>query len=171
MTGTECGLFTYKSVPVIFEPPCMCVCICMYVRVCMYYVCMYVRMYICMYLGIYACMYVFMYATHPVRTTHQSGCISDGVNQHNNSALSDTNICTTRILSRGGRGLASELLLAVNICPVTIENSAPSPHLFPWHSSYSAEPHKFTTNFNLFKAIRMEISNRTACFIIYPCFL
>jgi hypothetical protein len=22
MTGTECGLFTYKSVPVIFEPPC-----------------------------------------------------------------------------------------------------------------------------------------------------
>jgi hypothetical protein len=23
MTGTDCGLFTYKSVPVIFEPPCM----------------------------------------------------------------------------------------------------------------------------------------------------
>ena len=23
MTGTECGLFTHKSVPVIFEPTCM----------------------------------------------------------------------------------------------------------------------------------------------------
>jgi len=22
MTGTDCGLFTHKSVPVIFEPPC-----------------------------------------------------------------------------------------------------------------------------------------------------
>jgi len=23
MTGTDCGLFTHKSVPVIFEPPCI----------------------------------------------------------------------------------------------------------------------------------------------------
>jgi len=23
MTGTDCGLFTHKSVPVTFEPPCM----------------------------------------------------------------------------------------------------------------------------------------------------
>ena len=23
MTGTKCGLFTHKSVPVIFEPPCI----------------------------------------------------------------------------------------------------------------------------------------------------
>jgi len=40
MTGTKCGLFTHKSVPVIFEPLCiyiniyiyMCVCVC--VRAC-----------------------------------------------------------------------------------------------------------------------------------------
>jgi len=31
--AAQCGLFTHKSVPVIFEPPCMFVCI---------YVCMYV---------------------------------------------------------------------------------------------------------------------------------
>jgi hypothetical protein len=24
MTGTNCDLFTHKSVPVIFEPPCIC---------------------------------------------------------------------------------------------------------------------------------------------------
>jgi hypothetical protein len=26
MTGTDCGLFTHKSVPVIFEPPCIFIC-------------------------------------------------------------------------------------------------------------------------------------------------
>ena len=30
MTGTDCTLFTHKSVPVIFEPPCVCVCIYIY---------------------------------------------------------------------------------------------------------------------------------------------
>ena len=25
--AAQCGLFTHKSVPVIFEPPCICVCI------------------------------------------------------------------------------------------------------------------------------------------------
>ena len=34
MTGTDCGLFTHKSVPVIFEPPC--ICICMYIYIYMY---------------------------------------------------------------------------------------------------------------------------------------
>jgi len=34
--AAQCGLFTYKSVPVIFEPPCiyMCVCVCVCVCVC-----------------------------------------------------------------------------------------------------------------------------------------
>ena len=44
----QCCLFTHKSVPVIFEPPCMYVCmyVCTYIYICMY-VCMYVCMYAC----------------------------------------------------------------------------------------------------------------------------
>ena len=30
MTGTDYTLITQKSVPVIFEPPCVCVCVCVY---------------------------------------------------------------------------------------------------------------------------------------------
>ena len=91
------------------------------------YVCMYVHAFVCMYVG----MYVPTYASHSVRTTHQSGCMSDGVSQHNISILSDKDICTTRILTRSGRDWASALLLVVNISPATIENPAPSPRLFP----------------------------------------
>ena len=60
--AAQCGLFTHKSVPVIFEPPCMYVCmnVCMYVciYVCIMYVCTYVRMYVlCMYVSMCVCMY------------------------------------------------------------------------------------------------------------------
>ena len=36
--AAQFGLFTHKSVPVIFEPPCMyvCMCVCMCVCVCIY---------------------------------------------------------------------------------------------------------------------------------------
>ena len=51
--AAQCGLFTYKSVPVIFEPPCMYVCTYMCVCVC---VCVYVCMYVCMF--VYLCLYV-----------------------------------------------------------------------------------------------------------------
>ena len=53
MTRTNCDLFTYKSVPIIFEPPCIYMyCVSMYVCIC---VCVYVYMYMCMY--IYICIY------------------------------------------------------------------------------------------------------------------
>jgi len=34
--AAQCGLFTHKSVPVIFEPPCMYVFKYVYIYVCMY---------------------------------------------------------------------------------------------------------------------------------------
>ena len=41
--AAQCGLFTYKSVPVIFEPPCIYIYI--YIYICVY-ICMYVYIYI-----------------------------------------------------------------------------------------------------------------------------
>ena len=32
----QCGLFTHKSVPVIFEPPCVCVCVYIYIYIYIY---------------------------------------------------------------------------------------------------------------------------------------
>jgi len=139
---------------------CVCKCVCLYVYM---YVCTCVRMYVC------------IYTSHPVRTTHQSSCISDGVSQHNNSVPSD-NICTSRLLNCSGRGWVSALLLVV-VSPATFQHPAPSPHLYPWPGTWSVEPHKFATNFNLCETIHMEISHRTASFNIFfvfhaglPCF-
>jgi len=139
---------------------CTCVCICVWIYVCIYVV-------MCIFMQL--CNYICIYTSHPVRTTHQSSCISDGVSQHNNSVPS-ANICTSRILNRGGRGWASALLLVVNVSPATFQHPAPSPHLYPWPGTWSVEPHKFATNFNLCESIHMEISYHTACFNIFFVF-
>ena len=104
----------------------VCMYVCTYARtyVCMY-VCMYVRMYVRMYvcMCMYLCIYVCTYVRIPSCTHYApSGCISDGVSQHNNSVPSDKDIRTTRILTRGGRVWASALLLVVNFCPASMKN-------------------------------------------------
>jgi len=72
----QCGLFTHKSVPVIFEPPCILLCKFLYVFVtsstfyclrdtlmdtwnlCIYYIGMYVSIYVCIYVCMHVCIYV-----------------------------------------------------------------------------------------------------------------
>ena len=46
--AAQCGLFTHKSVPVIFEPPCMYVCVCVCVCVYILCICVCVRTCVCM---------------------------------------------------------------------------------------------------------------------------
>jgi len=119
----------------------VCMYMCMYVSM---QVCMYV--YVCMYVCVYVCMYVCnvrMYAYHPVRTTHQSVCMSEGVSQNNNSVLSDKNICTTCILSGSGEVwrphccLSSTSVLPLSKTPHLLHNYFRDTVPTPWSPTNS----------------------------------